>query len=188
VVLTERLVVMPITLRSAIACLGLAAASTASAQTAAVSDPFGNTMRIALPLAAAAFSVYRDDRAGVEELGVTWAASQLATEGLKRAVHDPRPTGGSHGFASGHTSSAFAAAGYLHRRYDFATAAPAYVLATMTAYNRVHKGHHYTRQVAAGAAVGLGSAFLLTKNISDGKQIAVSPTDRGIAASYSARW
>jgi membrane-associated phospholipid phosphatase len=89
---------------------------------------------------------------------------------------------------SGHTSRVFVSAGYLHARYGLATAAPAYVLATVTAYSRVHTEHHFVRQVAAGAAVGVASAFLFTEPFSERRQISLVPTTGGLAFSYSARW
>lgn len=166
----------------ALVSCGLALCCIASgpcAQTAARPDHFGDTMRWALPLAAAAWSLHEDDREGLLQLGESWAAAEIGTEVLKRAVNDPRPTGTGRGFASGHAASAFAAAGYLDRRYGFATAAPAYVLAVATAASRVDKGHHSTRQVLVGAGVGLVSARIFTRQLGERQRIGMGAAPGG---------
>ena len=160
----------------------------ANAQTVARPDRFGNAMQIALPLAAAGWSVYQADPEGLKEFGLSLAVSELATEGLKRAVNDPRPTGAGRGFVSGHASAAFVSAAFMHRRYGLGPAVPMYVLATATAYSRVHTGHHFTRQVLRGAAVGVGSAVVFTKHLSERSQAALVPTAGGVAFSYATSW
>lgn len=167
-------------LRSFACALALAgAASGACAQAAVRPDRFGDTMRWALPLAAAAWSLHEDDKEGLLQLGESWAAAELSSEALKHAIHAPRPTGTGHGFASGHAASAFAAAGYLDRRYGLATAAPAYVLAVATAASRVEKGHHYTRQVVVGAGLGLVSAHVFTRQLGERQRIGVAAAPGG---------
>ena len=163
-------------------------ACTVQAQTAARSDRFGDTMRWALPLAAAGWAWHEQDGQGVLQLGESWAAAEITTEALKQAIHDPRPTGSGKGLASGHAASTFAAAGFLHERYGLAVAAPAYVLATATGYSRVHTGHHYTRQVVAGAAVGMASAAVFTHELGPGQQAAASAAPGGWSVSYVARF
>ena len=160
----------------------------AQAQTAARPDRFGDAMQVALPLAAAGWSLYQGDIEGLKEYGVSLAVSELATEGLKRAVNDPRPTGSGGGFVSGHASRAFVSAAYIHRRYGLGPAVPMYALATATAYSRVHTGHHYTRQVLRGAAVGVGSAVVFTKHLSERSQAALVPTAGGLAFTYATSW
>lgn len=169
--------------------LALAGAMCGSwAQTVARPDRFADAMRWALPLGAAAWSLHEDDREGLLQLGESWAAAELASEALKRAIHDPRPTGTGRGFASGHAASAFAAAGYLDRRYGLAVAAPAYLLATATAYSRVHTGHHFTRQVLVGAGVGLASARVFTRPQGERQRFAVAIGPGGWAVAYGAQF
>lgn len=142
-------------------------------------DRFGDTMRWVLPLAAAAWSMHQDDRDGLLQLGESWAAAELAAAGLDRAIKDQRPTGTGRGFASGHAAGVFATAGYLDRRYGFATAAPAYVLAVATAASRVEKKHHYTRQVLVGAGVGLVSAHVFTRQLGERQRIGIDAAPGG---------
>jgi membrane-associated phospholipid phosphatase len=160
---------------------------TASAQTVARPDHLGDVLRLALPVAAAGWSLYQEDIAGLKEFGMSLAASEITTESVKRAVHDPRPTGSGKGFVSGHASTAFVSAGYLHQRYGVAAAIPAYALATVVAYRRVQTEHHFPRQVLGGAAIGLASAILFT-NPRNQVQVAIVPTRGGLAFNYAKRW
>lgn len=170
---------------AAVGCLGPAVL--VHAQTAARPDRFGDTMRWALPLAAAGYALHEHDTQGLVQLGESWATAELVSEGLKRAIHDPRPTGSGRGFSSGHAASAFAAAGFLQARYGLQVAAPAWVLATATAYSRVHDGHHYTRQVLVGAGVGVASAALFTSR--DGRRaVAAVAQPGGWSIQYAERF
>lgn len=162
--------------------------SGACAQTVERPDRLGDTMRWALPLAAAAWSLHEDDREGLLQLGESWAAAELAAGALNRAIKSPRPSGTGRGFASGHAAGAFAVAGYLDRRYGFATAAPAYVLAVATAASRVDKRHHFTRQVLVGAGVGLASAHVFTRRLGERQSLGVAAAPGSWSLAYSAEF
>jgi len=98
---------------------------------------------------------------------------------LKHIVKRPRPfiqnvnivpvyRAGSTSFPSGHTSTAVSTATALSMAYPkWYVIAPAFFWAGTTAYSRMYLGVHYPTDVAAGAAVGVGSSltmsFLKTK-------------------------
>ena len=120
-----------------------------------------------LPVVAAGISLARDDRQGLLELGESYGVSFVATQGLKYAINSRRPNGGDHSFPSGHASSAFAAAGYLHARYGWQYGVPAEIVATLVGVSRVVTHDHHWYDVVAGAVIGEGSAFLLTHRLDD---------------------
>jgi len=73
------------------------------------------------------------------------------------AIRMPRSTS----FPSGHSAAAFAFASGACA--ELPALAPALVpLAGAVAYSRVHTGVHYPSDVAAGAAIGIGSGVLAT--------------------------
>ena len=91
-------------------------------------------------------------------------SSQIITHSLKYSVNKKRPNGrGSRSFPSGHTSVAFTAAGFMHKRYGFSYGLPAYLAASFVGYSRVESKNHYPDDVYAGALIGIVSAFYFTE-------------------------
>jgi membrane-associated phospholipid phosphatase len=164
------------------------ACSALHAQVTVTPDPVGNTLEYALPLGAAALALYHDDTDGLKQLGLTLLVSQGTTEVLKHVVNSPRPDGTGYGFPSGHASVVFASAGFVHRRYGMGEAWPFYILATVTAWERVHHEHHFTKDVIGGAVIGVGSAYFLTRPLPDGGVIGVSWRGGGPWVAYARSW
>ena len=84
---------------------------------------------------------------------------------LKETVDKERPNGDCcDAFPSGHTSTAFVSAAFMHHRYGVRIAIPAYVVATWVGYARVDDDKHFAEDVVAGAAIGyLSGRFLTTR-------------------------
>jgi len=141
----------------------------------------GDVMAYVLPAAALGLTAYYKDGKGALEFTESAAITMAITFGLKYAVDTRRPNGDPHSFPSGHAAITFASAEFMRKRYGWKFGAPAYLLATFVGYSRVRAHEHYFRDVAAGAAIGITSSYLLTSPF-QGWQIqpALGSTYRGI--------
>ena len=83
--------------------------------------------------------------------------TELATYSLKYSINAERPNGGGQSFPSGHTSVAFAGAEFIRKEYGGWWGVPAYLAAGYVGWSRVETKNHWTRDVLAGAAIGIFS-------------------------------
>ncbi len=124
----------------------------------------GDILQIAIPAAALGTSITDNSKdKPVVQFVKSYLLSLLVTHGLKRIINEKRPNGGAYSFPSGHTTSAFSGAAFLQKRYGWKIGAPAYLLASFVGFSRVYAHKHYTWDVAAGALIGIGSAYLFVK-------------------------
>ena len=93
------------------------------------------------------------------------------THALKFVVDRERPNGSGKSFPSGHTASAFLGASYLHYRYGWEYALPAYAAAAIVGYSRVEADEHHWEDVVAGAAIANLSAYVLTDELDESVSI-----------------
>lgn len=172
---------------AALLCAGLALPVTAEAGSKHAWDNLSTGLVMGLGGAALATTVAKHDRKGGKQMLLGLGVTLLATEALKAAVDEERPDGSGHdSFPSGHTAVAFAAATYLSVRYgDQYRALPpiAYGAAVLTGVARVQADKHYARDVIAGAALGLGVAYMFTT--SQQSELSVMPTRDGATVSYT---
>ena len=123
----------------------------------------GTVSAYMFPVAVLGTALYKKDSEGALQYGASLATSVATTFTLKYTIDAERPNGeDSRSFPSGHTSAAFVSATYLQMRYGYAYGVPAYALATFVAWSRVYSDHHYTRDVLAGGAIGIISAYIFT--------------------------
>ena len=105
---------------------------------------------------------------GVTTLGVTYA--------LKYIVKKERPDhSDSHSFPSMHTSTSFAAAAFIQRRYGWQWGLPSYILSTYVGWTRVYGKKHDWWDVAAGAVIGAGSSYIFTRPFAKEHNLTISP-------------
>ena len=135
----------------------------------------GDVLQLLVPAVGYGMTFQKDDPEGRTQFYKSAATTFVVTHGLKRSIDAERPDGGSQSFPSGHTSAAFQGAGFIHARYGIETAWPAYVAATFVAYSRVDSDRHYTRDVIAGAALGVASSFYFTPKPFASNQALVMP-------------
>lgn len=131
---------------------------------------------IGVPAALLVGGIIRNDRQ-MRENSLYVASSTAITYGLtlliKHLVKRPRPfvqniniipvyRAGSTSFPSGHSSTTFSTATALSSAYPkWYIIAPAFLWAGATSYSRMYLGVHYPSDVAAGIALGTGTALLL---------------------------
>lgn len=123
----------------------------------------GDILQYVLPGAAAGLTAANWDMHGALQFGESAAMTLGTTYGLKYAVDETRPNGGSQSFPSAHTSISFCAAEYMRKRYGLEWGLPAYALASWVGYSRVEAGEHHPHDVIAGASIGIVSSYLFTK-------------------------
>ncbi len=123
----------------------------------------------------------RRDRIGLAVLVVNVSAADFTCNVLKHLIMRVRPCAalpdvrmlvgcsGSFSLPSGHATNIFAAMVFLSLRYRKFT--PAFLsFAFLVAVSRVYVGVHYPLDVAAGAALGTGIAFVFTWAEKKGEQ------------------
>jgi len=90
--------------------------------------------------------------------------NDLMVSSLKKWVDSDRPNGEPHSFPSGHTSTAFALAQFMHHEYGDRSiwfSIGAYSCATTVGIMRVAKNAHWISDVVAGAGFGMLSTELV---------------------------
>ena len=124
----------------------------------------GDNLQLSLPAVALASTfIYKGDDKPYCQFLKSYGTTLVITYGLKYSVNRTRPDGGPHSFPSGHTSSAFAGAAFLHLRYGWKVGVPAYALASLVGYSRVYAGRHYWSDVVAAAVIGIAPAVFFVK-------------------------
>jgi membrane-associated phospholipid phosphatase len=150
----------------------------------------GEILRIALPVAAGGFSLYKQDYDGILQLGVSEVISEGTSLVLQHLIREQRPDKSDfHSFPSDSAAVAFSAASYLQIRYGWDYGLPAYAIAGFVGYSRVEADKHHWQDVLAGAVLGWAASEITTvryRNV----QINASPgyRDTPLGFSVSAIW
>lgn len=133
-------------------------------------ETYGDVAAMAIPAMAGAVAIYRNDGDGLVRLATAYAASVALTHGLKLIVRRMRPDGSNElSFPSGHSTRAFVGASYIHYRYGFRRAIPAYIAAVAVAASRVDARKHYWSDVIAAALLAHAVAYALAGQYEPGE-------------------
>lgn len=123
----------------------------------------GDLSLFLMPAASLTTTLIKNDKEGTWQFTKGFLLNEAVTFGLKVALNKPRPyNNGDNAFPSGHTSTTFQSAAFIHERYGFKYAIPAYTLAGFTAFSRINAQKHDGYDILAGAVVGIGSSLLFT--------------------------
>jgi len=152
-------------------------------------EQVGDVLSLLIPTVAFGSTYLVDDADGRMEFLKAYGSTALATQILKYTVRAPRPNNPNSitSFPSGHTSSAFSGASFIHKRYGLRYALPAYAGAIYTAYSRVHAKKHYTKDVIAGALLGMGFSYYF---VSPYKNLHIEPSigDKTYGLQFNYTW
>ena len=125
----------------------------------------GDVLLFVVPAAAFGTTLILGDRKGSWQFTKGFLVNQAITYGLKVTFHKPRPfQNGDNAFPSGHTSTTFQGASFIHKRYGFKYSIPAYIMAGFTAFSRINAQKHDGWDILAGSVVGIGSTLLFTSD------------------------
>lgn len=123
----------------------------------------GDIALFALPTATLATTFIIGDTKGAWQFTKGFLLTEAVTYGLKLSVNKQRPDmSDNNSFPSGHTSTTFHSASFIHRRYGFKYSIPAYAIAGFTAASRIDADKHDMLDLVAGAVIGIGSTYLFT--------------------------
>ncbi len=118
---------------------------------------------LSIPAIGGVYSFTNGDYEGLKQWGLSCIVTAQLTTFLKHSVLRTRPNGENDlSFPSGHTSSAFVGASYIHHRYGLQWGIPMYILASVIGYERVNVKDHYWSDVIVGAAIGYTAGALFT--------------------------
>jgi len=123
----------------------------------------GDVILYAVPITTLATTFILNDKKGSWQFTKGLLLTEGITYGLKLSVNKPRPDmSNNNSFPSGHTSTTFQSASFIHRRYGFKYSLPAYALAGFTAASRISSDKHDILDVLSGVVIGIGSTYLFT--------------------------
>jgi membrane-associated phospholipid phosphatase len=135
----------------------------------------GDILQFVLPAAALSATLLckEDEQKPTWQFIKTYGTAIIAAQTLKHIVLKPRPTDGpisnNYSFPSGHTTSAFAGAAFIQRKYGWSYGLPCYAIASFVGYSRVQGKFHDTWDVLGGATVGIVSAYIFAKPYRESK-------------------
>ncbi len=130
---------------------------------AADHEKAGDILQVLIPAISYGATFYLDDAQGRSQFHKSFVTTAGVTQVLKHLVKKKRPNGGGKSFPSGHTSSAFQGASFVHQRYGLKYALPAYLGAAYVGYSRVESDNHHVEDVIAGAALGIVTNLYFTR-------------------------
>lgn len=148
----------------------------------------GDIGQIAIPAFAGIMTYYKDDKEGSIQLLKLYGATMGVTYALKYAFDSKRPNGGKRGFPSAHTTSAFAGAAFLGRRYGWEYGVPAYIGASLVAASAVDARKNKVLDVVGSAAISLILNKLFTTPLNDNLNVGYTVTPESGQLSLDAKF
>ena len=139
----------------------------------------GDVLLAAMPVATVATVLAMKDWTGAKQGLFTGVTTLGVSYLLKFTVKKDRPDHSNrYSFPSAHTSLLFANAAF-EERYEPKEKNIAYVLASYVGWSRVYGRKHDWWDVAAGAVIGAGCAYIYTRPFAQNHRLVISPLTDG---------
>lgn len=136
----------------------------------------GDVLVFVTPVASLAATLAMQDWQGLKQGALAGVTTVGMTYALKYIVKKERPDrSDNHSFPSMHTSVSFAGAAFIQKRYGWKWGVPAYLVSTYVGWSRVYGKKHDWWDVAAGAAIGVGSSYIFTRPFAKKHNLTISP-------------
>ena len=127
-------------------------------------EKMGDALLVLIPSSAYATTFFFNDKEGRYQFYKSFFTNLAATFTLKYTINKPRPEdNGDYSFPSGHTSTSFQSATFIHRRYGWEYGIPAYLASGFVAWSRIESEQHDWGDVTAGAALGILCGYYFTE-------------------------
>ena len=129
----------------------------------------GDVLLAAMPVATVATVLAMKDWTGAKQGFFTGVTTLGVSYLLKFTVKKDRPD----------HSNRYSFHAFVQRRYGWKWGAPAYVLASYVGWSRVYGRKHDWWDVAAGAVIGAGCAYIYTRPFAQNHRLVISPLTDG---------
>ncbi len=136
----------------------------------------GDVFAVAIPAACLISTVALHDWEGLKQGALAGVSSVGLTFILKEVIEKERPDKSDYkSFPSMHSAVSFTGAAFIQKRYGWKWGIPAYAAAGFVGWSRVHGKKHDWWDVAAGATMGVVSAYIFTKPFAEKYNLSISP-------------
>lgn len=136
----------------------------------------GDVVAAAIPAACLVSTLVLQDWDGLKQGALAGVSSVGLTFILKELVDKERPDKSDHkSFPSMHSAVSFTGAAFIQKRYGWKWGIPAYAAAGFVGWSRVYGKKHDWWDVAAGATMGIASAYLFTKPFAKKYKLSIAP-------------
>lgn len=136
----------------------------------------GDVALLAIPTACLISTVTLQDWDGLKQGALAGVSSVGLTFILKEVINKERPDQSDYkSFPSMHSAISFTGAAFIQKRYGWKWGIPAYAAAGFVGWSRVYGKKHDWWDVAAGATMGVVSAYIFTKPFAEKYNLSISP-------------
>ncbi len=137
----------------------------------------GDVFAVAIPSACLISTLVLEDWDGLKQGALAGITSVGLTFALKELTNKERPDlSDNKSFPSMHSAVSFTGAAFIQKRYGWKWGIPAYAVAGFVGWSRVYGKKHDWWDVAAGASIGIASAYLFTKPFARKYNLSIAPS------------